>query len=112
MSSDIKHGSIAHRVLAQLPVGVVTTRADIADKAGMDVQQVSNGISHLRMKGYAVDMVGRAKYVYRGGGSQNGKSAIVPHKAKAQVIALAGEDRLLINVEGVVYVAKPLDLDF
>jgi len=85
---------------------------DVAADTTLTASQVMGAVSVLRNKwGETVDSPRKGWYVYRGSGRRNGTATVVPHKAKAQVIALLDDDRLLVTVEGVVYVATPLEVE-
>lgn len=83
---------------------------DIAADLDLTTTQVTGSVSHMRNNwGAAVDSPRKGWYIFRGTPAKSGD--IVPHKAKSEVVALVGDGRLLVSVEGVVYVARPLDLD-
>ena len=80
---------------------------DLCEETGLDRSQVSNGVQTLR-KTTDIGSPRRGWYVYRGALMNGAATTIVPHKAKAVVTALLADGRVLVTIEGVLYVASEL----
>jgi hypothetical protein len=86
----------------------------IASALGMTPNQVFSGISSVRRRGkVTIDSPRKGFYIYRGGQVEvepeyQATPKPVPHREAAEVVALLADGRLLVTVEGVVYVAEEL----
>lgn len=97
--------------------GLPVSLNELTRELGYSRAQVSGAISHIR-NGWrlTVERPRRGMYVLTGervavaAAEPRTDVVIVPCKAKAEVIALVGDGRLLVSVEGTVYVATTLDL--
>lgn len=85
---------------------------DVVAATGLTRTQVSNAVVHLIGGGSVrIDKPRRGWYAYRGSAPASNGGSVVPHKAKAEVIALLADGRLLVSVEGMVYVAHELEIE-
>ncbi len=80
---------------------------DLTDATKLTRSQVTMAISNLA-KSSNINKPRRGWYVYRGPLAAAKHEAIVPHKAKAVVTALLADGRVLVTIEGVLYVASEL----
>lgn len=89
-----------------------TALEDVAKDCNLTVDQVRSAVSNLICRnGFTIDRPTRDFVVYRHGPSgANGSSGPVPVTAKAKVVAMVDEKRLLVSVEDRLYVATPLEL--
>jgi hypothetical protein len=78
---------------------------DISDTLGLTPTQITGAISHLRHK---FEIVSQSKgwYRYNGNGTD-----LVRVESKATVVALMKDDRVLLDIEGKLYVAYELEVD-
>ena len=82
---------------------------DILEALNLDkIDQVHGAITNLRSGGHTIESNHRGWYVYKGStGKQNGPVSV---KQKAEVVALLEDDRLLVSVEGKLYVATEINV--
>lgn len=89
----------------------------IASALGMTPNQVFGAISALRRRGkVTIDSPRKGFYVYRPVREVTVDplpvveidGVVVPHREQAEVVALLADGRLLVTVEGVLYVATEL----
>lgn len=83
---------------------------DLIADTGYTRQQVTMAISNLR-RSCDITTPRRAWYVYHGPLKETGNGVgpnIVPLKSKAEVTALLADGRVLVTIEGVLYVATEL----
>lgn len=99
-SDTVLHALMRHR-------NVEVSLTDLCEETGLTRSQVSNACVHLR-KTTDIAIPRRGWYMYRGPLKDNGHQSIVPHKTKAEVTALLADGRVLVTIEGVLYVAAEL----
>jgi biotin operon repressor len=88
--------------------GIEVEAGDIAEGMNLTRQQVTSAIAHLRENGTVIDSPHKGWYVYRG--TEATAHHAVTLRSKAEVVSLLNDGQLLINVEGVIYVASELEI--
>lgn len=103
--------------------GLPVPLTELVQELGYSRSQISGAVAHIR-NGWrlTIEKPRRAVYVLTGerctdpncddsiGSNGHGPLAVVPYEAAAQVIALVDDGRLLVSIEGTVYLAAVLDL--
>lgn len=85
--------------------------SDVMADTNLSHRQVSSAVSHLRSKsGITIDSPRKGWYIFRGGAA-NGSREIVPHKAKAEVLALLDDGQVVLTIEGSLYIAAELEVE-
>jgi len=88
-------------------VGMTCMLDDIEKELGWKRQWVTSAIGALR-RNYTIESPSKGVYIYKGPGKSG--SEIVPLHAKAQVVAVDSDGKLVVQVEGRLYVAYELEL--
>lgn len=83
---------------------------DLAGEAGLTREQTTSAIGNLR-RTTKIESPRKGWYIYRGPANGHKGGGIVVHRTKAEVVALLDDGRLVLAVEGTLYVAHELEVE-
>lgn len=82
---------------------------DLCEETDLDMRQVSGAISNLK-RTWKIETPTRGWYVFKGPLSGKADQGTVSVSAKAKVVSILQDDRLLVEVDGYLYVATPIEI--
>lgn len=82
---------------------------DMENDLPFDRMNIASTISHLG-KNWDIYRPSKGWYIFKGAKKSKDEKGTLSVKAKAQVVSILQDDRLLVEVDGYLYVATPLEI--